>query len=114
MRKTHGKKQTLKNKTKRRAIRGGRPPGSKGYPRGDYGNRKPGSTSQGSSFQNLMHIKNQINEHNKSQNQSTNPTSSVTHNNKAHKALKVGNPNVSKSKSVRPSTRSQTSKSTAQ
>ena len=96
MRKTHGKKQTRKNKTKRRAIRGGGI--GKGFAqRFVFGNPRPGSNSQGSSYLNGERLK--------TSNQSTNTTPSVSTQDKAHKA---DTSIVSKPKSERPVTRSQT------
>lgn len=86
MRKTHGKKQTRKNKTKKRAIRGGGKHGL-GTRHIDWYDRKTvfGNQASAQNRGNTEYIK----------------------------AHKVGNHTVSKSKSKRPLTRSQTSKSTA-
>jgi hypothetical protein len=105
MRKTHGKKQTRKNKTKKTRDKGGggKP---KGYPYPWYIRRGITPATKWAAQRGIVFEdspKTNTDSQQKPKHQSTNPTSSVTHNNKAHK---VGNPTVSKSE--RPFTRSQT------
>jgi len=113
MRKTHGKKQTRKNKTKRRAIRGGGK--LKGYTYPWYIRREITPATKWAAQRGIVFEdspKTNTDSQQEPKHQFTDTTSSVTHNNKAHKSGKSGTPTVFKSE--RPLTRSQTSKSIVQ